>query len=88
MQKFNMAHLRVQGIDFAVFDADAQSDSDSSRASVLSGLTMAARQKGLKVDKSALAFSRAGRIQFYGASDLVDYLAARGVPSWTHTITI
>lgn len=83
-----LAHLRTQGIDFAVFEADARTDSDSARANVLRELTVAARAAGLKVDKSALAFVRAGKIQFYGTPDIVNYLANQGVPSSTHTITV
>jgi hypothetical protein len=88
MPQVKLAHLRTQGIDFAVFDADARNNSDSARASVLRDLTVAAQLQGLKVDKSALAYARAGRIQFYGTPDLVDYLANQGVPTWTHTITV
>lgn len=83
-----LAHLRVKNVDFAVFDADARSTSNSDRADLLQDLTSAARKAGLKVDKSALAFVQADKIQFYGTPDLVKYLANRGVPNWTHTITV
>jgi hypothetical protein len=86
--QIKFAHLRTQGIDFAVFEADASIDTDSARATVLHDLTVAARQTGLKIDKAALAFVRAGRIRFYGTQDLVNYLANQGVPTWTHTITV
>jgi hypothetical protein len=76
------AHTHTQGIDFAVFGADARTDSDSDRASVLHDLTSAARRSGLKIDKSALIFSRGGRTQFYGTPDLVNYLVNQGVPSF------
>jgi len=83
-----LAHLRTQGVDFVVFDADVRSGLNRDRAALLQDLTSAARRAGLKVDKSALAFFHAGKIQFYGARDLVNYLANLGVPNWTHTITV
>lgn len=86
--KVKLTHLHTQGIDFAVFDADARIDSDAARANVLRELTVAARNAGLKIDKSALAFVRLGKIQFYGTPDLVNYLANQGLPCWTHTITV
>jgi hypothetical protein len=86
--QINLAHIHTQGIDFAIFEADANTNSDSDRANVLQDLTLTARRKGLKIDKSALAFVRAGEIRFYGTPDLVNYLARSGVPSWTHTITV
>ena len=87
--RINFAHIRESSttggyIDFAVFEADANSGMDSDRADVLAELTRAARNMGLKVDQSALAFSEHGRIKFYGSQNLVDYLAEMGVPQWTH----
>lgn len=82
----NVAHLRDQGINFAVFDADAQSRLDSDRAGVLQQLVVSARRTGLKIDKAALAFRQGNDIAFYGTPDLVRYLQHRGVPGWTHTI--
>lgn len=86
--RVRLAHLRTQGIDFVVFDANASSDLDSDRATLLHQLTVAARNVGLKIDKSALAFVKAGRLRYYGTNDLVRYLANHEVPCWTHTITI
>mgnify|MGYP001802534454 CR=1 FL=1 len=88
MTKIQMAHLRVQGINFAVFNADSQLHTGHARQSVLDHLTFAAQQEGLRVDKSALAFRSCGKTQFYGTPDLVRYLSSAGVPRWTHTITI
>lgn len=87
MPRISFAHLRERStsggwIDFAVFDAKPNSSSE--RDSVLYELTMAARQNGLCVDKSALAFRENGRNTFYGDKDLVDYLSKRGIPRWTH----
>jgi hypothetical protein len=83
-----MAHLRHQGIDFAVFDADATSHSRASRQQVLSQLVATARRNGLKVDKAALAYESGGGVEFFGTRDLVDFLSSMGVPNWTHTLTI
>jgi hypothetical protein len=84
--RINVAHLRDQGIDFAVFDADANSHMDHDRASLLQHLSFTARRAGLKVDKAALAFRQGNHIAFYGTPDLVRYLQTLGVPRWTHTI--
>lgn len=87
--KVNVAHLREQGIDFAVFDADAPDCTQTGRQRLLGQLTMAARKAGLKVDKSALAFRSGEAIQFFGTHDLVRFLAqAGGVPRWTHWIDV
>jgi hypothetical protein len=82
------AHLRDQGIDFAVSNANAASGGDVARRNLLAQLTAAARSTGLNVDKSALAFRDGGHIRFFGTPDLVTYLASRGVPRWTHTLNI
>ncbi|MET3054992.1 hypothetical protein ABXV19_24705 [Pseudomonas alkylphenolica] len=88
--KIKMAHLRERAtnggwIDFAVFDAKSTNgDNDS----LLYQLTLAARNSGLKIDQSALAYQVGSRVQFFGSSTLVDYLAKMGVPRWTHTIDV
>lgn len=84
--KVNLAHLRDQGIDFVVFDADAATHVDSDREALLADLTWRARRSGLKVDKSALAFASGRQLRFFGTPDLVQYLSRRGIPRWTHTI--
>lgn len=91
--RIQMAHLReraVSGgwINFAVFDARSTSGTESGNATLLASLTMKARASGLRVDQSALAFSEAGRIRFYGTPPLVQYLARMGVPRWTHSIDV
>jgi hypothetical protein len=86
--QIEMAHLRDQGIDFAVFNADATNHSDDGRRELLGQLTGAARRNRLKVDKAALAFEEFGSVKFFGAPDLVQYLASRGVPRWTHTLDV
>lgn len=92
--KIKCAHLReraVNGgwINFMVFDACSSSRSHYDNNSLLHQLTSSARQNGLRVDQSALAFKSNGRIQFYGTSNLVDYLSKNfhGI-TWTHTLDI
>ncbi|MGV6475200.1 hypothetical protein [Azotobacter vinelandii] len=89
--KINLAHLRERAtsggwINFAVFDARSSSGTDSANADLLAQLTAKARASGLKVDQSALAFAKNGRINFYGSKNLVSYLSKGWVPRWTHTI--
>lgn len=89
--KINFAHIREHStnggwIDFAVFEAHSTSNLDSDNASVLAQLTAKARYSGLKIDQSALAFNRNGRLHFYGSKNLVDYLSRSGLPQWTHSI--
>ena len=84
--RINLAHLRDQGIDFAVFDAEANSHLNSDRDALLQELAFSARRAGLKIDKAALAFCQGNSTTFYGTPDLVRYLQHRGVPRWTHVI--
>ena len=86
--RIRLAHLRDQGINFAVFAADAKTPSNSERNALLERLTHEARLQGLKIDKSALAFDSCGRTQFFGTPDLVKYLARFGIRGWTHTIEV
>ena len=89
--KINLAHLREPStsggwIDFAIFDAQSNSGTNSDNDTLLHQLTVKARASGLKIDQSALAYSQNGRIRFYGDKNLVDYLSRSGVPRWTHQI--
>jgi hypothetical protein len=88
--RINFAHIRERSttggyIDFAVFEANANSGRDEDRADVLADLTMRARALGLKVDMSALVYREHGQNRSYGDRAVVDYLK-RGVPRRTHTI--
>ena len=92
--KINCAHLReraVNGgwINFIVFDACSNTRSSNDNNLLLQQLTLSAKRNGLKVNQSALAFQSNGRIQFYGSSNLVDYLSKNfnGI-TWTHTLDI
>lgn len=91
--KINFAHLRDKSttggwIDFVVFDAHSVANTDSANDKLLQDLTSLARSNGLKVDKSALAFARSGRIYFYGSPDLVKYLSDNFTGRWTHTLEV
>lgn len=87
--KIKMAHLNDQGIDFAVFGANARVGTDAARAELLAELTVKARLEGLKVDKSALQYGQGRQIRFYGTPDLVNYLASiGGVRHWTHQMDV
>jgi hypothetical protein len=88
-----MAHLRERSttggwINFAVFQADAISNTNTARSEALAELTHKARANGLRVDQAALAFRENGRTTYYGNSNLVDYLSRVGIRGWTHTLTM
>jgi hypothetical protein len=88
--KIEFAHNRVQGINVAVFQADARSDLNTDRAGLLADLTAQIRRNGLRVDKAALAYTQHGRLQFFGTNDLVKYLSNGGFRAlrWTHSLDI
>lgn len=86
--RIQMAHLRTQGISFAVFSADATDRTKADRQRLLGQLVAQARRNSLRVDKAALAFQEAGRTTYFGPPDLVQYLASNGVSRWTHTLDI
>jgi len=84
----NMAHVRERStvggwINFAVFDAKA---ANGDNGSLLANLTLAARNAGLQVDQSALAYRSGGITRFFGSPHLVKYLSRAGVPRWTHKL--
>ena len=91
--KIELAHIRDRSttggfIDFVVFNADANSQQDHDRSALLLDLTDQARAAGLTIEKSALAFHENGRLMFYGAPDLVEYLSHTGAPRWTHYLSV
>ena len=83
-----LAHLNLQDINVAIFDAKPAVDSDSARRQLLSDLTSRGRLAGLRIDKSALAYVAGNRNTFFGTPDLVRYLQNNGVSKWTHTIEV
>ncbi|MCA9488989.1 MAG: hypothetical protein KC621_03680 [Myxococcales bacterium] len=85
--KIPLAHVNIQGIDCAIFGADARIPTNQARGALLAGLTSRARMAGLAVSKRALAFSQGGRLTFFGDRDLVAYLTSNAwAVSWTHEI--
>lgn len=86
--RIEMAHIQEQGINFAVFNADATNHTDADREALLRRLVTEARRNRLRVEKAALAFKEGGRIKYFGTPDLVQFLAPRGVPRWTHTLDV
>jgi hypothetical protein len=87
--QINVAHLRDQGISFAVFDADAPSRTKTDRDELLLKLTQRLRSHGLRVDKAALTFKQGRRLMFHGTPDLVRYLSGNPLAlRWTHTLTV
>jgi hypothetical protein len=91
--RIKFAHLRErtttgQLVDFAIFNAKAVTGTDSARGTLLFQLTVAARTNNLKVDAAALAYEEHGRLKSWGAPFAVDYLAKRGVPTWTHYLDV
>ena len=86
--RIEMAHLHAQGINFAVFAADANDRTNAGRQRLLGQLVAKARGNNLRVDKAALAFQEAGRTTYFGTPDLVRYLSSSGIGRWTHTLDV
>lgn len=87
MPTINLAHLRDQGIDFAVFFADATNRNENTRKQVLAELVTRARHSGLKVDKAVICYEEFGRTHLLGTPDLVRYLENGVVPLANKTLT-
>ncbi|MCK5535452.1 MAG: hypothetical protein KAI79_01430 [Bacteroidales bacterium] len=90
MRKVSLAHIRERSttggwINFVVFDAKSTTNNNNQ---LLHQLTVKARSSGLKVDQSALAYNKNGRIEFYGTKNLVQHLSKLRLPQWTHTIDV
>jgi hypothetical protein len=88
MTSISMAHVNIQGLSCAIFDADSTTHTDQARNALLARLTLATQQQGLRVEKAALAFVEFGQLRFFGSPDLVRYLARAGLPRMTHTLTV
>lgn len=91
--RVEFAHLREMSttgryVDFAVFDAKPNSNTQANRNALLSQLTFAARRNNLKVDASGLVYEDNGRIQVWGDPFVVDYVSKVGVPRSTHTLDV
>jgi len=87
--KIPIAHVNIQGINCAVFDADARVPTNQARSALLAQLAARARAAGLAVSKRALAFRQGGRLTFFGDDDLVRYLRHNGwALRWTHKLEV
>lgn len=89
----HVAHIRERAqaggwLSCCVFEAHSNSGSNTDNSHLLARLTVAARSADLRVDHAALAFVNGGRLQFFGSPSLVHVLSKRGLPSWTHTLTV
>jgi len=85
--KIPLAHISIQGVNCAIFGADARIPTSQARSALLARLAMRARASGLAVSKRALAFRRGGRLTFFGDDDLVRFLRHNGQAlRWTHEI--
>lgn len=84
--RVQFAHVNIQGVNVAIFDAKPMVNTDAHRAELLAQLTAKARLARLRVDKSALAYMEGGRVVYYGTPDLVRYLQSAGLPSWTNWV--
>lgn len=91
--RIHFAHFRERSttgdwIDFAVFDARSPNRTQQADSALLSDLTMKARQMGLKIDQSALAFEENGAIRFWGDTELVKFLSQTGLPPLNRWIDV
>lgn len=89
----HVAHIRERAqsgghLSCCIFDARSSSGTSTDNSRLLARLTVAARSANLRVDHAALAFMNGGCLQFFGSPSLVQLLSRRGLPSWTHTLTV
>jgi len=93
VMQVQVAHVReraqVSGwLSCCIFDARSTSGTNIDNSHLLARLTVAARAANLRFDHAALAFGDSGRLKFFGSPSLVKVLSQRGVPAWTHTLTV
>lgn len=91
--QINVVHIRERtqsGGRFSccLFDARAPSGTAADDTQLLARLTAAARAANLRDVHAALAFVSAGQLQYFGSKSCLQNLARRGLPSWTHTLTV
>lgn len=84
--RIEFAHLRErsttgQMVDFAVFHAKANGNTDADRQRWLSELILRARQVGRKVDVAALVYEEGNEIRWWGHPFVGDFINKVGVPS-------
>lgn len=85
MPRIEFAHLRAPSttghmVDFAIFHARANVDTDEARQEWLNQLVFAARSIGRNVEAAALVYKDGSRIKWWGDPFAVDYINKRGIP--------
>lgn len=88
-----VAHIRERAqsgghLSCCIFDACSYSGTSTDNSRLVARLTVAARSANLRVEHAALAFMNGCRLQFLGSPSLVQLLTRRGLPTWTHTLTV
>lgn len=92
--EINLAHYRQKTatgdyVNFAIFDAVAESDSEKDKLELLNGLVkLTIELKKLKIDQAVIAFYKDDELRLYGSNDLIKYLSRSGLPEWTHTLEL
>ncbi|HYY57275.1 MAG TPA: hypothetical protein VE842_08065 [Pyrinomonadaceae bacterium] len=91
--RIEFAHLQERSttgqlVDFAVFHAKANSNTDSARDAWLAQLILAAQSIGRKVDAAALVYNEHRQIKTWGHPFVLDYLFKRGVPRPNYYVEI
>ena len=88
--RIEFSHLREMSttgryVDFAIFNAKPNNNTESGRAALLAQLTIAAVQAlDLKIDVAGLIYSEHGQVKSWGHPFVVDFLNKRGIPRTTH----
>lgn len=86
--RINFAHVNIQGINCAIFDAKPLSPTEEAHEELLADLVQRARANDLRVDKAALAYASGRQIKYWGHRDLAQFLANNGPPRWTHYLDV
>jgi hypothetical protein len=92
--RIEFAHLRELStngryVDFAVFDAKSNNNTEAERTTLLTQLTLAAAHAlDLKIDAAGLAYVENGQLKYWGHPFVIDFLKKRGVPRPTHYLDL
>ena len=86
--RIQMAHLRDQGINFAIFAADAANHTDTGRQALLAELVAKARGNRLRVDKAALAYRRQAAPDSSAPRISSNTWRRAASRRWTHTLDV
>ena len=86
--RINFAHVNIQGVNCAIFDAKPLSATEDAHEELLADLVVRARANDLRVEKAALAYREGSGIKYWGHKDLAQYLSRSGPPRWTHYLDV